>query len=52
MINTLFIIDFIGVSLKHRPREGPHKKSLYFCDGYHEKSLFKGRASLCILVHI
>ncbi|HCL5310252.1 TPA: hypothetical protein N2G38_002556 [Salmonella enterica] len=39
-INTLFVIGFVGVSYKQRPHEGPHKKSLWFCDGYHEKSLF------------
>ena len=39
-INTLFVIGFIGISYKQRPHKGPHKKSLYFCDGYHEKSSF------------
>jgi hypothetical protein len=39
-INTLFVIGFIGISRKQRPHEGPHKKSLYFCDSYHEKSSF------------
>ncbi|CAM7246921.1 Uncharacterised protein [Enterobacter cloacae] len=39
-INMLFVIGFIGISLKQRTHEGPHKKSLCFCDGYHEKSLF------------
>ncbi|ARE54248.1 Hypothetical protein FORC30_4312 [Salmonella enterica] len=48
----LFVIGFVGISYKQRSHEGPHKKSLYFCDGYHEKSSFKGRASLCVLVHI
>lgn len=39
-IKVLFVIGFIGISRKQRPHEGPHKKSLWFCDGYHEKSLF------------
>ena len=38
--NTLFVFGFIDISRRQRPHEGPHKKSLCFCDGYHEKSLF------------
>ncbi|EHC84838.1 hypothetical protein LTSEUGA_5799 [Salmonella enterica subsp. enterica serovar Uganda str. R8-3404] len=30
----LFVIGFVGISYKQRSHEGPHKKSLYFCDGY------------------
>lgn len=36
----LFVIGFVGIYRKQRPHEGPHKKSLWFCDGYHEKPLF------------
>ncbi|EPJ9674280.1 TPA: hypothetical protein I8190_002890 [Citrobacter freundii] len=39
-INVLFVIGFVGISCKQRPHEGPHKKSLCFCDGYYEKSSF------------
>ncbi|EEB7409540.1 hypothetical protein GL503_20925 [Salmonella enterica] len=37
-INMLFVIGFTDISLKQRPHEGPHKKSLCFCDSYHKKS--------------
>ncbi|WP_176167586.1 hypothetical protein [Salmonella enterica] len=40
MINVLFVIGFVGISRKQRPHEGPHKKSLWFCEDYHEKSVF------------
>ncbi len=29
-----------GISRKQRPHEGLHKKSLWFYEGYHEKSVF------------
>ncbi len=28
----LFVIGFVGISRKQRPHEGPHKKSLCFCE--------------------
>lgn len=40
-INMLFIIGFISISRKQRPHEDPHEASLLFCDGYHEKTVFK-----------
>lgn len=42
-INMLFVIGFVGISCKQRPHEGPHKEPLWFCEGYHEKSMVKGR---------
>lgn len=39
----MFFIGFIGISRKYRPHEGPHKKkSLWFCEGYHENCIVVG----------
>lgn len=45
-INMLFVIGFVEIYCKQRPHEGPHIKSLLFCDGYHEKSVFMERGSV------
>ncbi len=47
-INTLFVIGFIGIPRKLRPHEGPHKKSLCFCDSYHEKNVIFANRNLVI----
>ncbi|WP_161128533.1 hypothetical protein [Dickeya dianthicola] len=39
-INLLLIIYFVDIYRKQRPRESPHKKSLCFCDGCHDESVF------------
>lgn len=36
-INMLFVIGFVDISREQSPHEGPHIKSLYFFEGYHEK---------------
>ena len=35
-INVLFVIGFVAISCKQRPHESPHKKLLWFCDGFHK----------------
>jgi len=40
-INLLFIIVFVGKTIKPRPHESPHKKSFCFCDDCHDRSVFQ-----------